>query len=114
LIETNNQIFIINKNIMATLNFMVAYSETLLGLDGLEPSLTIYAEDLTLCDSCINETESCYACLSLGQQVFNDEALTSPVADGFYKTIYTNSIDATWYIVGGYPQSGGFYNPISE
>jgi hypothetical protein len=98
---------------MATLNFTVAYAETLSGLTGLEPSLTIYAEDLILCDSCINETESCYACLSLNQQVFNDEALTSPVANGFYKTIYANSMDATWYIVGGYPQSEGFYNPIA-
>lgn len=97
---------------MATLNFTVAYAETLSGLAGLEPSLTIYAEDLILCDPCINETESCYACLSLNQQVFNDEALTSPVADGFYKTLYASSLDATWYIVGGYPQSGGFYNPI--
>jgi hypothetical protein len=114
LIETNNQIFIINKNIMATLNFTVAYAETLSGLAGLEPSLTIYAEDLILCDSCINETESCYACLSLQQQVFYDEALTSPVVDGYYKTIYTDSMDATWYIVGGYPQSEGFYNPIPE
>jgi len=99
---------------MATLNFMVAYSETLSGVVDLVPSLTIYAQDLLLCNPCINETESCYACLNLQQQVFYDEALTSPVADGYYKTIYADSLDATWYIVGGYPQSGGFYNPIPQ
>ena len=99
---------------MATLNFTVAYAETLSGVAGLEPSLTIYAEDLILCDSCINETESCYACLSLGQQVFYDEALTSPVADGYYQMTYINSLNAAWYIVGGYPQSEGFYNPIPQ
>ena len=32
---------------MATLNFTVAYAETLSGLAGLEPSLTIYAEPKT-------------------------------------------------------------------
>lgn len=99
---------------MATLNFTVSYSETLSGFTGMIPSLSIYAEDLGLCDDCFTETESCYACLSLEQQVFYDESLTSPVANGYYQMIYTNSLDATWYIVGGYPQSEGFYNPIPQ
>jgi hypothetical protein len=97
---------------MATLNFTVAYSTTLEGVKGLEPSLLIYAEDLGLCDFCVNQTESCYACLSLEQQVFYDNQLTSVVADGYYQMIYVNNLGATWYIVDGYPQGSGFYNPV--
>lgn len=97
---------------MATLNFTVAYSTTLEGVKGLEPSLSIYAEDLGLCSDCITITESCFACLKIDQQIFSDSGLTSPVSDGYYKVIYSDFLDAAWYIVGGYPQTENFYNPI--
>ena len=97
---------------MATLNFTIAYSTTLEGVLSMTPSTTVYAEDLELCQSCIDIVSSCWACLSTEQQVFNDPSLTSPVADGYYMVIYTisGSQEAIWHIVGGYPQGGGFYN----
>ena len=95
---------------MATLNFTVAYFATLSGVDGLEPSLTIYAEDLGLCSTCVQNTESCFACLQTNQQVFNDGGLTYPVDDGYYLLVYANSLKAIWHIEGGYPQEASFYN----
>jgi hypothetical protein len=96
---------------MATLNFTVAYSSTLAGLEGQTPSITIFAEDLGLCQSCIDQTNSCWACLQTTQQVFNDGALSSPVADGYYMVKYSEeSNPAVWHIQGGYPQSEGFFN----
>lgn len=96
---------------MATLNFTVAYASTLLGLEGQVPSLTVYAEDLGNCSSCVSETGSCWACLTTEQQVFSDSELTSVVADGYYMVKYeTESNPAVWHIVGGFPQTEGFYN----
>jgi len=83
---------------MAILNFTVAYASTLLGVEGLEPSTTVYAEDLENCSTCVSETGSCWACLTTEQQVFNDAGLTSPVADGYYS------------VEGGFPQSEQFFN----
>ena len=96
---------------MATLNFTVAYATTLDGVQPLTPDTTIYAEDLGNCGICNSETGTCWACLLTSQQVFTDSGLTSSVADGYYMLKYTEeSSTAIWYIVGGYPQEGGFYN----
>jgi hypothetical protein len=96
---------------MATLNFTIAYSSTLLGLEGQEPSTTVYAEDLENCSTCVSLKESCWACLSTEQQVFSDSGLTSPVADGYYRVEYsTGDPNAIWHIIEGYPQSEGFFN----
>jgi hypothetical protein len=96
---------------MATLNFTVAYASTLLGVEGLEPSTTVYAEDLENCSTCVSETGSCWACLTTEQQVFNDAGLTSPVADGYYLVKYnTETNPAVWHIEGGFPQSEQFFN----
>lgn len=96
---------------MATLNFTVAYASTLAGLEGLEPSTTVYAEDLGNCSTCVSEKGSCWACLTTEQQVFTDAGLTSSVADGYYMVKYdAESNDAVWHIVGGFPQSEAFFN----
>jgi len=95
---------------MGTLSFLVANSNTLESVSTLTPSVTIYAEDLGLCQYCIDITESCWACLTTSQQVFNDEALTSSVSDGYYLLNYSNGSNAVWYIVGGYPQESNFLN----
>ena len=96
---------------MATLNFTTAYSTTLEGVLELTPSITVYAEDLGLCQPCVDITSSCWACLSTEQQVFTDSSLTTPVVDGYYMVIYTqNESKAIWKIVGGYPQGSEFYN----
>ena len=96
---------------MATLNFTIAYATTLSGVEGQVPSINVYAEDLNNCSECVSEKGSCWACLQTTQQVFNDEALTSPVADGFYLLKYSeDEIPAIWHIIGGYPQPEGFFN----
>jgi hypothetical protein len=96
---------------MATLNFTIAYGSTLASLEGQEPSITVYAEDLGNCSVCQTETGSCWACLTLEQQVFNDVNLTSPVSDGYYLLKYEiGEPNAVWHIVGGYPQPEGFFN----
>ena len=95
---------------MPNLNFFVGYSTTLSGAQSVELSSTVYTEDLGLCDSCVEITLSCWACLTTEQKVFYDDALLSPVDDGYYVLIYESGNRATWYIVGGYPQGGGFYN----
>jgi len=96
---------------MATLNFTIAYASTLSGVEGQTPSITIYAEDLGNCAPCVDSTGSCWACLVTSQQVFNDESLTSPVADGYYLLNYTSDEpSAIWHIEGGFPQSEGFFN----
>lgn len=96
---------------MAAINFTVAYATTLQGVLPLTPNTTIYAEDLGLCQECIDVTSSCFACLQTSQQVFSDSGLISPVADGYYLMYYyEGSLPAIWHIVGGYPQEDGFYN----
>ena len=96
---------------MATLNFTVAYAGTLLGLEGQEPSTTVYAEDLGNCSSCVSETGSCWACLTTEQQVFSDSELISVVADGYYMVKYdVESNPAVWHIIGGFPQTESFFN----
>lgn len=96
---------------MASLNFIVAYGTTLESVQGQTPSITVYAEDLGNCSTCVSETGSCWACITCEQQVFNDESLTSPVADGYYLFKYSEEANpAIWHIVGGYPQNEGFFN----
>jgi len=96
---------------MATLNFTIAYGSTLASVEGQTPSITVYAEDLGNCSTCQSETGSCWACLKTDQQVFNDAALTSPVADGYYLLKYENDENpAIWHIIEGFPQSEGFFN----
>lgn len=96
---------------MATLNFTVAYASTLAGLEGQVPSLTVYAEDLGNCSSCVSDTGSCWACLTTEQQVFNDNGLTSVVTDGYYMLKYTDETHAAvWHIIGGFPQTESFFN----
>lgn len=95
---------------MANLEFYVGYAPDLADARNTQPSFNIYAEDLGLCTICTDKTGSCFACLQITQQVFTDDTLTTIVADGYYNLFYTEGNAATWHIVGGYPQSGGFYN----
>lgn len=96
---------------MATLNFTIAYGATLESLEGQVPSVTVYADDLGNCVTCQSEKGSCWPCLTTEQQVFNDAALTSPVADGYYLLKYeTEETPAIWHIIEGFPQGEGFFN----
>ncbi len=67
----------------------------------------VYAQDLGNCGGCFPLT--CWPCLTTSQQLFQDAGLTIPVADGYYMNLMNGfSNNGTWYVVGGYPQGGGF------
>ena len=88
----------------AILTFLVASASTQSAACALTPSFNVYAQDLGNCTGCFN----CWPCITTSQQVFLDPALTIPVGDGYYKNMYNGGNAATWYIVGGFPQGGGF------
>lgn len=96
---------------MANISFRAAYSTTLEGSTGVTEFSTVYAEDLGNCQDCIDSVSSCWACLNTGQQIFSDSGLTTPVTDGYYRVEYSEgNPNAIWYVVGGFPQTAGFYN----
>jgi hypothetical protein len=68
-------------------------------------TFNVYAQDLGNCAPCFPDT--CWACLTTSQSVYLDQALTILVGDGYYANDIGPS-NNTWYIVGGFPQSGGF------
>jgi hypothetical protein len=68
------------------------------------PNQFVYAADLGNCTGCLN----CWPCLTTTQQVFTNSSLTTPVSNGYYKNEMSPGNNATWHIVGGFPQSGGF------
>ena len=92
------------------LSFTVAFASSLETVTGMTPNMEVYAEDLNICSTCVADTGSCWSCLQIGQGVFSDQALTNPVADGFYMLFYDNGSPASWNIIGGFPQDSGFYN----
>jgi hypothetical protein len=67
----------------------------------------VYAQDLGNCGGCFPLT--CWPCLTTGQQLYKNAGLTIPVDDGYYTNLMNGfSNSGTWYVVGGYPQGGGF------
>jgi hypothetical protein len=68
------------------------------------PNEYVYAADLGNCTGCLN----CWPCITTAQQVFTDTGLTTIVQNGYYKNEMSPGNNATWHIVGGFPQSGGF------
>jgi hypothetical protein len=90
------------------LQFLVASGSTQPGACALTPSFYVYAQDLGNCAPCLPFT--CWACLTTSQQVFTNPGLTIPVGDGYYKNNIGTGPGNTWYIVGGFPQGGGFMN----
>ena len=96
---------------MSVLSFNVAYATTLEGVLPLTPDKTIYAEDLGVCQSCVDLLNNCYPCLQTTQQVFSDNQLLNQVVDGYYLVNYGEEYQpGIWHIVGGFPQEGGYYN----
>jgi hypothetical protein len=86
------------------LQFLVISGSTQPGACGLTPNFYVYAADLGNCTGCLN----CWPCITTSQQVFTDTGLTTIVQDGYYKNEMSPGNNATWYIVGGFPQGGGF------
>lgn len=71
-------------------------------------TFTVYAQEyLSNCSGCVGLT--CWACLSTSQTVYSDINLTTPVGNAFYTNLMAPSQFGTWAIIGGAPQSGGFF-----
>jgi hypothetical protein len=88
------------------IQFLVASGSTQGGACSQNPSFYVYAQDLGNCGGCLPLT--CWACLNTSQQLFTNPGLTIPVGDAYYKNEIEPGSNATWYVVGGYPQGGGF------
>lgn len=98
---------------MSTISFVVSSASTKEdAFNTLEPTFTIYAEDLGLCDSCNQIVSNCYPCLQTNQVVYSDPELTVEVGDGYYHYIDPVNTDysAVWHIFVGLPVEDGFYN----
>lgn len=94
------------------LTFTVAYDTSVSSVTGMTPNIDIYAQDLGECAKCVSEVGSCWPCLSTDQQLFSDNNLTNPVADGYYLSILGEGEPvAVWHVIGGYPQQEGYLNP---
>lgn len=71
------------------------------------PNFYIYAQDLGNCAPCL--PFNCWPCITTSQQLFLNPQLTMVVPDGYYANQFGGvGQKATWYVVGGYPQGGGF------
>jgi hypothetical protein len=90
------------------LDFLVSSGSTQPGACATTPSFTIYAQNQGDCSGCFSVGLTCWACLNTSQQVFLDSGLTTIVPDGYYRNEMSSGNNATWYIVGGFPQGGGF------
>jgi hypothetical protein len=97
---------------MSTISFVVSFASTEEdAFNTLEPTFTIYAEDLGLCDSCNQLVGNCYPCLQTNQLIYSDLELTTPVSNGYYHFVdNTTEYSAVWHIFDGYPVEEGFYN----
>ena len=97
---------------MSTISFVVSSASTKEdAFNTLEPTFTIYAEDLGLCDSCNQIVGNCYPCLQTSQLIYSDSSLTTPVSNGYYHFVDSSTdYSAVWHIFDGYPVGEGFYN----
>lgn len=96
---------------MAVISFLVSSASTQTDACQIGPYFLVYADDSfspNQCDGCTGAGLTCWPCLSTSQQVFTNPALTIPVGDGYYMNEMSSMNYATWYIVGGFPQSAGF------
>jgi hypothetical protein len=92
--------------VLPPIQFLVHYGPSQNSACNGTPNTFIYAADLGNCAPCLPQT--CWACLSTSQQLFVDANLTTPVSNGYYKNEMAAGVSATWHVIGGYPQGGGF------
>jgi hypothetical protein len=91
------------------LNFLVSSGATKADACASLTLFDVYANNLGNCQGCFAGGVNCWPCMTTSQQLFLDSGLTTLVPDGYY----TNDMSGggnygTWYVVGGYPQGGGF------
>jgi hypothetical protein len=94
---------------MSVISFLVSDGLTQNQACGQAPYFLIYANVAPgQCDGCTGAGLTCWACLNTSQQLFLDAGLTIIVPDSYYSNEMSSGNYATWYVVGGFPQPGGF------
>ena len=95
---------------MSVISFLVSSASTQNDACQIGPYYLVYANVApNQCNPCASLL-TCWPCLTTSQQVFTNPGLTIPVGDGYYKNNIGTGPGNTWYIVGGFPQGGGFMN----
>jgi hypothetical protein len=94
---------------MSVISFLVSSASTQNDACQIGPYFYIYADVVAgQCDGCTGAGLNCWACISTSQQFFIDAGLTTPVGNGYYSNDMSSGTYATWYVIGGFPQSAGF------
>jgi hypothetical protein len=94
---------------MSVISFLVSDGLTQNDACGQAPYFLIYANVIPgQCDGCTGAGLTCWACLNTSQQLYLDAGLTIIVPDNYYSNEMSPGNYATWYVVGGFPQGGGF------
>ena len=99
---------------MSLVSFFVSSGSTQSGACITSASFYVYADVVPgQCDGCTGAGYTCWACLTTSQQLYSDSGLTQTIGNGYYSNnITSNPAGApqynTWYVVGGFPQGGGF------
>lgn len=94
---------------MSVISFLVSNGLTADDACQVGPYFLIYADVAAgQCDGCTGAGLTCWACLSTSQQLFLDPALTIIVPDSYYSNEMAPGVYATWNVIGGFPQGGGF------
>lgn len=92
---------------MPVVSFLVSSASTQIQACSTGPSFNIYFNAAPgQCDPCLPLT--CWPCVNTSDQFYADAGLTTLVADGYYMNQIQPGTYATWYVIGGFPQSGGF------
>ena len=96
---------------MSVISFLVSSASTQNDACEIGPYFLVYADDSfspNQCDGCTGAGLTCWACLSTSQQVFSNSGMTIPVGSGYYMNEMAPGNYATWSIIGGFPEGGGF------
>lgn len=94
---------------MAVISLLVSSASTQTDACQIGPYFNIYVNVVAgQCDGCTSGGLTCWACINTTDQFYLDAGLTQLVPDGYYSNEMSSNNYATWYVVGGFPQGGGF------
>jgi len=94
---------------MSVISLLVSSASTQNDACQIGPYFNIYVNVAPgQCDGCTGAGLTCWPCLNTTDQLYLDSGLTQLVPNGYYSNEQSSNNYATWYVVGGFPQSGGY------
>jgi uncharacterized delta-60 repeat protein len=94
---------------MAVISLLVSSASTQNDACQIGPYFNIYVNVAPgQCDGCTSGGLTCWPCINTTDQFYLDAGLTQLVPDGYYSNEQATNSYATWYVVGGFPQPGGY------